>query len=151
MMALLPVEYCRNLSPWKPWRELETSFGRLFDDLVRDFETPDTQWTPAVDLRETDTAYIIETDLPGIKKEDIDLRIQDDVVTIKGERKHEETTDKEGYHRYERRYGSFQRSFRIPKGIDVDNVEATYKDGVLHVTLPKREDVRPKQIDVKVS
>ncbi len=136
-----------DLSPWSALRDLESQFNRVFGDFGLS-----SNWTmdPLVDISETDEAYVLEADLPGISKQDIELSCVDNVVTIKGERKHEKKVDDEGVQRTERRYGAFQRSFEIPGGFETDKVSAEYTDGVLRVTLPKREESKPKQIDVKV-
>jgi HSP20 family protein len=105
-------------------------------------------WVPAIDIRETEDSYLIEADVAGLKKDDIELTVEDNVLTLKGERKHESEEKKEGYRRIERRYGSFRRSFELPAGVDTGKVKADVKDGVLSVTLPKPEEVKPKQIEV---
>jgi len=149
-MALVRWKDRGELSPWSALRDLESEFGRLFGDMTRDFGLVDRGWVPAVDLKETDAAYVIEADMPGLKKEDIELVAVDNVVTLKGERKNEHEETRDGYHRFERRYGSFQRSFEIPGGFESGKIEAQYKDGVLTVTVPKREEAKPKQISVNV-
>jgi HSP20 family protein len=151
-MSLVRWKERNELSPWPTLRDLEHQFNRLFGELSRDLDWYDRGvWSPAVDLRETDQAYIIEADLPGMKKEEIELSVVDNVVTLKGERKFENEVKDKGYHRVERRYGAFQRAFEIPGGFDGSKVEAQFKDGVLHITLPKREEAKPKQIEVKVN
>ena len=149
-MALVRWKDRGALSPWSALHDFEGQFSRLFGELTRDAATPEFGWAPAVDLKETDDAYIVEADMPGLKKDEIDLVIVDNVVTLKGERKNEHKSTNGGYHRFERRYGSFQRSFEIPGGFENDKVQAHYKQGVLTVTLPKREEAKPKQIQVKV-
>ena len=149
-MALVRWKDRGDLSPFSALRDLETQFGRLFGELTRDYDLFDRVWSPTVDLKETDDAYTLEADLPGMKKDEIDVSVMDNVVTLKGERKHEAETKEKGYHRVERRYGSFERSFEIPGGFQGDKIGASYENGVLKVTLPKREETKPKQIDVKV-
>jgi HSP20 family protein len=149
-MNLVKREKRNDLFPWAPFRDWDFPMGRLLEEMWGDTEATRGMWAPAVDLKETDQAYILKADLPGMKKEDITVSVEEDVVTLKGERKHEEKKEEEGYHRVERRYGSFQRSFRIPGGVDTVKVAATYNDGVLELTLPKREEVKPKRIEVKV-
>ena len=149
-MALVRWKDRGELSPFSALRDLENQFGRLFGEWTRDFDVFDRVWSPTVDLRETDDAYTLEADLPGMKKDDIDVSVMDNVVTLKGERKHEAETKEKGYHRVERRHGSFERSFEIPGGFQGDKISANYENGVLKVTLPKREETKPKQIDVKV-
>ncbi len=149
-MALVRWKDRGELSPFSALRDIETQFSRLFGELNRDYDAFDRVWSPTVDLKESADAYMLEADLPGLKKEAIDLTVVDNVVTIKGTRKHEAETKEKGYHRVERRYGAFERSFEIPGGFDAEKINARYEDGVLHVTLPKREETKPKQIEVKV-
>ena len=149
-MALVRWKDRGELSPWSALRDLEGQFNRVFGELTRDTDYFERGWTPAVDLKETEEAYTLEADLPGLKKEDIELSVVDNLVTLKGERKQEEEVKDEGYHRIERQYGSFQRSLEIPGGFNADKITAEFKEGVLHVTLPKREEAKPKHIEVKV-
>jgi HSP20 family protein len=149
-MALVRWRDRGELSPWSAFRDLESQFSRMLGDWTSESGLVASGWTPAVDLRETEDGYMVDVDVPGMKKEDIELAVVDNVVTIKGERKDESQTEKDGYRRSERRYGTFQRSFEVPGGFDSAKVEARYEDGVLRVTLPKREESKPKQIEVKV-
>ena len=110
-----------------------------------------TDWMPPVDIHETNDAYVLEADLPGLKKEDIEVQVVEDRITLKGTRKREENAESKGYRRYERAVGQFERSFRIAGGVDASKVEAKFEHGVLTVTLPKPEEAKPRQIDVKVS
>ena len=150
-MALVRWRDRGELSPWGPFRDLEGHFNRLFGELNRDYDLFDRGWSPAVDLKEEEQGYTLEADLPGLKKEDIDLTVVDNVITIKGERKQETETKEKGYHRVERRYGTFERSFEIPGGFEAAKIEAKFDNGVLRVTLPKREESKPKQVEVKVN
>jgi HSP20 family protein len=131
-------------------RELEKEMGRFFGDFTHPLDRFEAGWIPPIDLSETDEALTLQVDLPGLKKEDIEVAVVDNVVTIKGKRDKDYEARADGYHRYERRYGSFQRSFEIPGGFDGNKAAASYEDGVLHVTLPKREETKPKHIEVKV-
>ena len=140
-----------ELSPWAPLRDLEGQFNRLFGELARDYDLFDRGWAPAVDLKENEQEYTLEADLPGMKKDEIEITVMDNAITLKGERKHETETKEKDYHRVERRYGSFERTFEIPGGFDADKIAARFDNGVLKVTLPKREEAKPKQIDVKVN
>jgi|SRR5688572_11632784 len=108
-------------------------------------------WTPLVDITEDEKEYLIKADLPEVKKEDVKLTVQDDVMCISGERKYEKEEKGKKYHRVERAYGSFMRSFSLPENADGSNVSAEYKDGMLKVHLPKSEKAKPKSIEVKVS
>ncbi len=149
-MNLVKRDKRNEMAPWSPFREWDMPISRFFEDMWGDVDLPRKAWAPAVDLQETDQAYILKADLPGMKKEDISVSVEEGVVTLRGERNQEETKEDSGFHRVERRYGSFQRAFRIPGGVDAEKVAAHYRDGVLELTLPKRDEVKPKQIDVKV-
>lgn len=105
-------------------------------------------WTPAVDVQETDDAYLLEAELPGLNKDDVNVSFEDGVLTLTGERKFEEETEEKNYRRIERRYGTFSRSFNLGRHIDSDKVEATFKDGLLTVTVPKTEAVKPRTIEI---
>jgi HSP20 family protein len=107
-------------------------------------------WNPAVDLAENENAIVLEADLPGVKAEDFNLSVENFVLTLSGERKFEKKSEADNYHRVERSYGSFVRSFTLPSTINVEGVKAEFKDGVLRVTLPKREEVRARQIKIDV-
>ena len=149
-MALVRWRNRNEMAPWSALRELENEFSKMFGDERRGWAGVPTEWYPSVDLNETDDAYELQADIPGIPKDDIEVVAVDNTVTIKGERKDEHESTGKGYHRFERQYGSFQRTFEIPGGFESDKVEARYEDGVLHVTLPKREESKPKQLNVKV-
>lgn len=112
----------------------------------------DAEWrgfTPAVDVLDTDKAYLLKVEVPGLKPEDIDLSLENNVLTLKGERKFEQESEQQGYRRVERRYGSFARAFVLPEGARGDAIEATVKDGVLSVTIPKAEVPAARKIAVK--
>lgn len=137
-----------GLSPWSALRELESALFRGNEAESNDLFGQ--QWAPAADIKETPEAFQLEVDLPGLKKDEIELSVVDNIVCIKGERRMETKEEKDGYHRTERHYGSFQRSFEIGGGFNPEKVEAKYENGVLRLMLPKREEAKPKQIDVKV-
>lgn len=107
-------------------------------------------WQPSVDIYETEDSIVIKAELPDVNQKDIEVRIEDSTLILKGERKHEGDVKKENYHRIERYFGTFQRSFSLPTTVQQDNVSATCERGVLTITLPKKEDTRPKQIKVEV-
>ncbi len=107
-------------------------------------------WTPSVDIYEGENSIVLEADLPGLKAEDFRLSIENYVLTLTGERKFEKEAKGESYHRVERQYGSFTRTFSLPTTVNVDQVAAEFRDGVLRVTLPKREEVKARQIQVAV-
>ena len=139
---------------WQP-RELfgiGRDMDRLFDGLWSDGAAPrEAVWRPSVDIAETDHDFVLTADLPGIAREDLDLTVVDGRLTIKGQRRRESDSKEGNVHRVERAYGTFTRAFDLPAAVDPETVAATYKDGVLTVTVPKAEEARPKQIEVKVS
>jgi len=130
------------------------TFGRLSnlrDELDRLFESPLTGWLPALDAHEDKESFTVQVELPGFKREDIQVSLQDGVLTISGERKEEKVSKETEVHRQERYYGKFARALTLPTAVAADKVKAAYKDGVLTVTLPKAEEAKPKQIDVNVN
>lgn len=108
-------------------------------------------WTPACDIFETDKELVLKFELPEVKKEDVKVTMENNVLMLRGERKFEEETDRDNYHRVERHYGEFMRTFSVPMFVDAAKINAEFKEGVLTVTLPKREEAMAKQIDVKVN
>jgi HSP20 family protein len=138
---------------WDPARELAgmeiDRLNQMFSEFVG--ETFARGWVPAVDIYETDAhEVVIKAELPDMKKEDIGVTFENSVLTLSGERKLDETTKREQYQRVERYVGRFSRSFTLPPTVDAGKIAATYKDGVLTIRLPRREEARPKQIDVSV-
>lgn len=105
-------------------------------------------WAPAVDIKETADSFIVTAELPGMSKEDIHVEVENQTLTIKGERRFEKKDEGENYHFVERSYGSFFRSFSLPKNVSADGISAEYKDGVLHITLPKSEEVKARQVSI---
>jgi HSP20 family protein len=122
----------------------------LQDELDRLFGTQ-AVWAPALDVQESKDNYIFRAELPGLKREEIDVSLQDDTLVISGERKVEKVEEGVEVHRQERYYGKFQRTLTLPEPVAADKVKAEYKDGVLTVTLPKTEAAKPKKIDVSVN
>lgn len=147
-----------ELMRYDPWLRLSRPewLWRFFrrdwmEPLFKESESWSSEcFVPAVDIREKDDRYILEAELPGMKKEDIKVEVKDGVLTISGERKYEHEEKKEDYTRIERCYGTFHRAFTLPEHVLDSQIEATYKDGILTVTLPKGEKAKPKQIDVKI-
>jgi HSP20 family protein len=142
---------------WEPFRDLVTTqdrFNRLFNDtLARAFgnEEPSSRaWMPPVDIYETDDKLVLKAELPGINPNDVEVRVEDNTLYLKGERKFEKEVKEENLHRVERSYGSFSRTFALPGSIDADKVQAEYKDGVLTLTMPKREEAKPKTIKINI-
>ena len=136
---------------WSPWRGLE-EMQRTLSRLLGETAAPATEegvWLPAVDIRETDDALIVEAELPGIERKDVKVDIKDGVLTISGERKYEKEVEEENIHRMERVYGRFSRSFSLPNNVDVDKVEAKLKNGVLTIRLPKKETARARTVEIK--
>jgi HSP20 family protein len=131
-----------------------TAFGRLFglnDELERLFETPMQAWAPALDVHEDKDQFTVNLELPGLKREDINVHLEDGTLVISGERKAETVAEGTEVHRRERYYGKFSRALTLPTAVTPDKVKASYKDGILTVTLPKAEEAKPKQIDVNVN
>ena len=143
------------LIKYTPFTDFDTfpTFRAFEDTMNRFFSQPATErpWVPAVDVRETDHELIVKADVPGLKFEDIDVRIENGTLTIKGARKFEHDTNEGGWHRMERSYGSFERVFTLPDSVDPEAVKADYKNGVLAVTLGKKELAKPRQVKVQVS
>lgn len=145
-----------NIVRWEPFRDLVSlreAMDRLFEE---SFVRPRAGWLApvgaealAVDMYETEDAVVVKSAIPGVKPEDIDINVTGDVLTIKGETKVEEEVKEENYIRRERRYGAFSRSIAIPASVVPDKAEAEFEDGVLTLTLPKAEEVKPKAIKVK--
>jgi HSP20 family protein len=125
---------------------LQSQVNRLADSL---WSGGQESWVPAVDVFDTRDAVVLKAELPGMKVDDIEIEVDDNVLTLKGERAFEEKVDEERYYRVERRYGAFQRSLALPQGVKADEIQASYDDGVLQVTVPKAEAARPKRIEVK--
>jgi HSP20 family protein len=145
-----------NLVRWDPFRELEgiqTRLNHLFGDTPRAFDDDRffANWTPPVDIQETEKEYIVKADLPDVKKEDVKVEIDDDVLTVEGERRQEKEEKTKRFHRTERAYGKFVRRFNLPTRVDGTNVKAEFKDGVLNVRLPKTEAAKTRAIEVKVA
>jgi HSP20 family protein len=135
--------------------DLPVVFDRWFDDFwggespsLRSLEEDSVTWAPRVDVSETESAYKIVADLPGLSKDDIKLSLHDNVLTLKGERKQEEEKKEKNQYFRERSYGSFCRSFRMPENVKSGEVAANYKDGVLEITVPKAEEVKPQAIEI---
>jgi len=145
-----------NMQVWNPFQEFEdlldrySRSGGLSRKLEGDLNVAD--WSPSVDIEEEDDKYVIKADLPGVDKKDIEVKFEDGVLTIRGEKQTESETGKgTKRHRTERFHGSFARSFALPDAVKTDKTDATYKDGVLSMKIPKEEKAKPKAINIKVS
>jgi len=127
--------------------EMNDLFGRFFEGWP--LATGEGAWWPALDVADKDDKVIVKAELPGVTNEDIDVSVHGDVLTISGEKKASTEDSGEGYYHAERRYGSFRREVRLPSAVDTEKVEATFRDGVLTITLPKDQQALPKRIEVK--
>lgn len=144
------------ITRWDPFRDLsilQERMNRVFEDAaVRGWKSDEpsatTSWSPAVDIYETDSEIMVQAELPGIDRKDIALQLENNVLTLKGDRRFEKETNQENYHRIERSYGGFSRAFTIPTIVDEDKIRADYRDGILKIALPKKEQVKAKQIKI---
>ena len=146
-----------ELMEWRPFREvsrLRREMDRLWDDYLgagRRALRPLAEFAPAVDIKETAEAVVVKAEVPGMDAKDINISVTGDVLTIKGEKKSEREEKEENYHLVERSYGSFSRSLVLPAAVNLDKIEAKYDKGVLTVTCPKKEEVKPKPIEIKTA
>lgn len=135
---------------------LQSEMNRMLDQFFKggelsDFGMESVNWTPPIDLSETNDKFTIKAEIPGIDPKEIDISVNNNTLLIKGEKKEEKEEKGKNYYRMERRYGSFSRSIDLPASVDTNKVSAEYKNGVLEINLQKKEEVKPKQINVKVS
>jgi HSP20 family protein len=132
------------------------AISRLFEDFFNDFAFDGSSmqsrenWIPSVDILEKDGTLILRAELPGLTEKQIDLKVEGNTLTLKGERKMENEDNKSNYHRVESNYGSFTRSFRLPETVDLEKINAEYKNGVLTITLPQKPEIKPREIPVSV-
>jgi HSP20 family protein len=147
-----------ELMEWRPFREvsrLRREMDRLWDDYFgsgrRGLRPLQAEFAPAVDVKETAEAVVVKAEVPGMDAQDINISVTGDVLTIKGEKKSEREEKEENYHLVERSYGSFSRSLVLPAAVNLDKIEAKYDKGVLTVTCPKKEEVKPKPIEIKTA
>jgi len=146
----------RDLAAWPSdlWN-VQSGISRVFDNFVHGGVQDDgsfglSKWNPAVDIVERENEFEVKVELPGVKKEDVNITLESSVLTIRGEKKQEKEEKQDNFHRVERSYGSFQRSFTLPATVKSDKIDASFRDGMLVITLPKAEEAKPKQIEVKV-
>jgi HSP20 family protein len=142
---------------WEPVRELnslQSEMNRLFNTF---FDAPTAggnggprRFIPSMDLAETETHYVLKADLPGVEEDDVSIELDENVLTVSGERKAEHEEKKEGYHRVERSFGQFRRSLTLPDGVDADAIAATFDKGVLEIRIPKPEERKPRRVAIKV-
>jgi HSP20 family protein len=144
----------RYLSKWEPFRDLvslRTDMDRLFNAFFGGLsEEREGFWSPVLDIEENNGNLMVKAEIPGMTKDDIKVTVRDNMLSITGERKQEEETKDKTFHRIERCYGKFSRVITLPTELQSDKIKATYKDGILNITLPKSESAKPKQIDVEV-
>ncbi len=143
-----------TLVRWRPFRDIvsvQDEMNRLFNSLMSpsDRVSGVEEWIPAVDISETDDSFLVTADVPGMKAEDIKITVANNTLTLKGEKKNVREDKKENYHRIERSYGSFERTFALPSGVESENIRAKYKDGVLELRLPKTKEAKPQEIKVE--
>ena len=147
-----------RLKVWEPHRRFRPFYGnahRFFNDFDWGLQPAegldDSTWTPKVDIYETESSYVLNAELPGLSKEEINIDVNDNTLTLKGEKKFEEKVEKDNYVRVERSYGNFARSFTLSDDVAPEGIAANYKEGVLEVTLPKKEEAKPKEIKVEIN
>jgi len=145
-----------EISPWKPFefermrREMDRLWDSFFEGKPRRRGEERVEWLPSLDVSETKNEIVVKAEIPGIDPKDIDISLADGVLTIKGEKKQEKEEKDENYHLIERSYGSFTRSVQLPKEVKSDKISASYKNGLLRVTLPKSEETKKKEIKIKI-
>ncbi|HEX3376329.1 MAG TPA: Hsp20/alpha crystallin family protein [Candidatus Acidoferrales bacterium] len=142
-----------HLEPFRGLSSLQNQFNRIFNESYR-HQADDsalTTWAPAVDIYETPNELVVKADLPDVNENEIDVRVENNLLTIRGERKFEKSVSEESYLRVERTYGAFSRSFSLPNTVNAEAIGAEYKNGVLTLTLPKREESKPRQVKVSVN
>lgn len=146
----------KRLDTWSDFGTLQDRINRIFDDTFRSFSLADRedietgQWSPSVDIVENKDEFVVKADMPGVKKEDLKLDVQNNTLVIKGNKKQEEKVEKDNYIRVERSYGSFIRSFSLPTNVDSTKINAKFTDGVLEIKIPKKEEAKPKEIKINV-
>ncbi len=149
-MRLVP--YRKSESPSRVFPEVSRLFEDFFNDLPWMSSMPRVEgWVPAVDILERDGNLILRAELPGMNEKDIDVKLEGNILTLKGERKLDSEEKKHNYHRVESYYGSFTRSFTLPDTVDTDKIKADYKNGILTISIPQRPEVRPREIPVSVN
>lgn len=143
-----------TLVRWSPWRDVmsvQDEMNRLLNGLVarRASGSGAEDWVPSVDISETDDGFIVTADVPGMTGDDIKISVANNVLTLRGDKKNVREDKGENYHRVERVFGSFERTFSLPSGVDSENIRAKYKDGVLEIRLPKSKEAKPQEIKVE--
>lgn len=148
-MRLIPYVR-RSEVPSRIWPETSTFFEEFFNDfpMISSAAKSGDRWLPAVDILEKDGSLILRAEVPGVNEKDIDLKLEGNVLTLKGEKKLEREEERNNFHRMESYYGSFSRSFTLPDSVDRDHIKADYKNGILVVTIPQKPEVQPREIPV---
>jgi HSP20 family protein len=154
-MSIVRWTPARDLAPFPSdvlniQREINRMFNTFFRNEPGDDSLANAGWNPAVDIAEHDDAFVVKVELPGVAKDEVKIVSQENMLTIRGEKKQEKESKGSNFHRVERSYGVFQRSFTLPSTVKGEKIEATFKDGVLTVTLPKAEEAKRKEVEVKV-
>jgi len=147
-MRMIP--YRKSEPPSRTWHEASSLFDGIFDDPFFSSMKATQNWLPPVDILEKDGNLILRVEVPGIDEKDIDLKLEGNVLTLKGEKKLENDRDRSEYHRLESYFGAFGRSFTLPESADRDQIKAEFKNGILTITVPQRPEVRPRDIPVSV-
>lgn len=150
-MNLLTTRFDK-FEPFEELTTLRNRLDRLFNRFGENFEEPiySGNWMPTTDIFETKDNLIIKAEIPGMEMKDINVEIENNVLTIRGERKFEEKTEEKGFQRFERAYGKFVRTFTLPPGVNPEKILATYNNGILELELPKKEEAKPKKVHVDV-
>jgi len=140
---------------WDPFRDLVTirdKMNRMFEDAVtqrgEEKELVSSSWAPSVDIYEDESQLVLTAEVPGLTEKDVEIKIEDNVLSLQGERKLEKETRQENYHRIERAYGSFYRSFTLPNYIDQDKIRAEHENGVVKITMPKKSELKPRKVKI---
>lgn len=137
-----------RFDPFRDITSLRDEMNRLFSRTIGEGGAAGSAWTPAVDIFDASDAIVLKAELPGLAADDIDIEVDDNVLTLKGERRFEDTVEEGRYYRLERAYGTFQRSVTLPQGVKADDITATFEKGVLTVRVPKADEVKPRKIAV---
>ncbi|MBM3295042.1 MAG: Hsp20/alpha crystallin family protein [Candidatus Aminicenantes bacterium] len=140
---------------WDPFRDMVTlreRMNRMFEDVFSgrtdDKEITASTWAPAVDIYETENDLVLSAEIPGLQEKDVEIKVEDNTLTLKGERRLEKETKEENYHRIERSYGSFYRAFTIPNSVDSERIQAEHENGVLRIVMPKRQELKPRTVKI---
>lgn len=148
-MNLIRYNPARDL--WHIRDEMDKMFNQFAARPFDSEETPEVDWSPRVDITENENSYIVKAELAGLTRDDVKITMKEDILTIRGEKKAETKSENENAHICERRYGRFMRAFRLSSSVNSKKIDATFKDGILTMNLPKAEDAKPKEIEIKMS